>query len=1105
MKNIEAKTKPCVSHQAKWGGIFVALFLFVCSLPSALAQTKSTVSGQVVDASGEPVAGAFVSVPGTGLGTITDMDGKYTISVTQGNPLEFSFLGFKSQTITVGQQAVINITLQADNTSLDESVVVGYGVQKRRDIVGAVDVLKTEDIQDRTGSAMNMSRALQGNVPGLTLTFTDGKPSRGATVRIRGNETSIGSGGSALVLIDGVEGDMNSVNPEDIESVTVLKDASSTAVYGARGTFGVILLTTKNPQKGSAKITYNGTVNFSQRTVRPQFVTDGYQWTTDFLEAYNNCRLVDPTGINNSFPFSREWYQELERRSNDPSLDVVRINTQGNYEYFGNTDWYSLFYKDWTISHQHNINVSGGNDIASYYVSGRVFDQDGIYREGNDKYRTYNVSAKGNVNIRPWFRVENKTEITYFQSHQPTNHTGVSINNYNPIRMMSHQAYPMTIPYNPDGTWTNAAVYSGYAGFVEGDSWRKDKKFTVTNKTTATIDIIKDVLTAKASFAFYNRNSTIVRSISQHTYYTAPGISSQRPAGSMYTETDNNQQRLTGDATLTYTPKLGPNNNLTVMAGWNIEDLRYKSKYTSRQGMIDSSMPNFSLVDGENFEIKDNGSYNSGLVGVFYRVAYNYKSRYLIELSGRGDGNSRFPAGQKWGYFPSGSIGWRISEEPFMKGADWLDNLKIRLSAGTAGNGLISNAYAYMSTMGLSKSSVVDNGNIFKYTSAPSPIPDGLTWEKATTYDIGLDFEALNGRLNFTADVYRRMTTDMYVSGDELPAVYGNSAPKGNYADMKTDGWELSLGWRDSHMVGGHALSYSIKAAVWDSRSFITKYTSKTGTLPTNFANYYYEGMELGELWGYVCNGLYQSEEDILEHGKDYSQFKSEKWSPKPGDPRYEDIGGGENGEPDGKISKGDGTINNHGDLKVIGNINPRYLYSLNLGINWNGIGISAMLQGVGKRDWYPAKESNLFWGKYGRPYSIDIPAHADRWSEENPDAYWPRLVGYNASNTNGILSQPNTRYLQSAAYLRLKNLTIDYTFPKKVVESMKLQGLKVYVTGENLLTWTPMRKYAVNYDPENIYAGDGDFLNTKGGDGSGDGEGYPVMRTFTIGLSITF
>ncbi|MGN1232346.1 MAG: SusC/RagA family TonB-linked outer membrane protein, partial [Candidatus Cryptobacteroides sp.] len=577
------------------------------------------------------------------------------------------------------------------------------------------------------------------------------------------------------------------------------------------------------------------------------------------------------------------------------------------------------------------------------------------------------------------------------------------------------------------------------------------------------------------------------------------GITSQRPTDSMYTQTENTQQRNTADATLTYTPNLGPNNHLSVMAGWNIEDLKYKSNYYSRQGMIDSSKPNFTLVDGENFEMKDNGSYNSGLVGVFYRVSYNYKGRYLVELSGRGDGNSRFPAGQKWGYFPSGSIGWRISEEPFLKNASWLDNLKIRLSAGTSGNGLISNAYAYMSTMTLSKSSVVDNGNIFKYTSAPSPIPDGLTWEKASTYDIGLDFEALNGRLNLTADVYRKMTTDMYVSGDELPAVYGNSAPKGNYADMKTNGWELSVGWRDSYNVGGRNLSYNIKASVWDSRSFITKYTSKTGLLPTNYATRYYEGMEIGEMWGYTCNGLYQTAEQLAE-APDYSKFKSEKWSPNLGDPIYEDLDG------DGKVNNGDNTIDNHGDLKVIGNTSPRYLYSINLGINWNGIGLSAMLQGVGRRDWYPAKESNLFWGKYGRPYSVDLPQHAyERWSEDNPDAYWPRLVGYNASNTNGILSQPNTRYLQSAAYLRLKNLSIDYTFPKKIVEAMRLQALKVYVSGENLLTWTPLKKHAVNFDPENIYAGDTDFLSTAGGDGSGDGEGYPVMRTFTIGLSITF
>ncbi len=1075
------------------------ILLFVSFVFSMNAQTGTiTVSGKVIDEVGEPLPGAYVSIVGAHDGAMTNLEGAYTLKVKKGQVLEVSFIGYKSQTVTVDNQAIINFNMVPDKTTLDESVVVGYGVQKRRDIVGAVDVIKIDEIQDRTGSAMNMSRALQGNVPGLTLTFSDGKPSRGATVRIRGSHTSIGSGGSALILIDGVEGDMNSVNPEDIESITVLKDASSTAVYGARGTFGVILLTTKTPTKGGAKISYNGTFNIHQRAVKPQMVTNGYDWTTNYLESYYNAQLTDPSNINNVFKFSREWYAELQRRNEDPSYEKWRVNNLGRYEYFGNTNWYDLFYKDITTSHQHNISVSGGGNYANYYVSARVFDQDGIYRVGDERFRTMNLTAKGSVNIRPWFHVENKTELTHYKAHQPTNHTGVSITNYGVTRMINHQGFPMTLVTNPDGTWTETAVYTGYAGFVEGDSWRKDMRFTITNKTTAIIDIIKDVLIARANFAYYNRHHTIFRSINQHYFSTGPGITGFRPSDTMYTETEGTLQRTTGDATLTYTPNLGKNNHLSVMIGWNIEDVNYKCNYLSRKGLMLPDKPNWSLIDGEDYEMKDNGSYDSGLVGAFYRVNYNYKGRYLAELSGRYDGNSKFPKGQKWGFFPSASVGWRISEEPFMKGISWLDNLKLRFSAGTAGNGLISNAYAYLSTMSISQSGMIDNGSLFKYTHAPAPLPAGLTWEKATTYDIGIDFEAFNGRLNFVGDVYYKTTTDMYVSGDELPAVFGNSAPKGNYADMKTTGWELSLGWRDSHKVGGKHLGYNIRAAIWDSRSFITRYTSKTGLLPTNYTNRYYEGMELGEMWGYECNGLFQSDEEAAMY--DYSMFKHHKWSVQAGDPKFEDQNG------DGIINNGDNTIYDHGDLIKVGNETPRYLYSVNAGVNWNGIGLSFMLQGVGKRDWYPAKESSYFWGQYNRPYNMALPWHTtDRWTEDNPDAYWPKLVGYHANSSNAVLSATNTRYLQSAAYLRLKNLTLDYTFQKKVLKTLKLQGLRVYFSGENLLTWTPLKKHAANYDPENIYPGDVDFTSRAGADNSGDGDGYPVMRTFTFGLSITF
>ncbi len=494
-------------------------------------------------------------------------------------------------------------------------------------------------------------------------------------------------------------------------------------------------------------------------------------------------------------------------------------------------------------------------------------------------------------------------------------------------------------------------------------------------------------------------------------------------------------------------------------------------------------------MDGGTWNISDNGTYDWGMVGAFYRINYSYKSRYLVETSGRYDGSSKFPVNQRWGFFPSGSIGWRISEEKFMKSADWLDNLKIRLSAGSAGNGLISDAYAYISTMSLSQSSMLSNGSTFKYTSAPSPTPDGLTWEKAITYDIGLDFEALDGRLNLTGDIYRKDTDNMYVTGEELPAVFGNSAPKGNYADMKTNGWELSLGWRDNYIVGGKNLSWYLRGSVWDSRSFITRYTSKTGLLPSVYTANYYEGMEIGEFWGFVCNGLYQSDEEAQSY--DLSFFNDHKVTISAGDPKFEDLNG------DGAVNNGSNTIYDHGDLRKIGNTSPRYCYSFSGGVSWNGIGISFMFQGVGRRDWYPSRDCDLFWGKYNRPYEFSFPWFTDRWSETNRDAYWPRLVGYTAFS--GLLYSANTRYLQNASYIRLKSVTVDYNFPYKVVSKLKLQGLRVYFTCENPFTYTPMGKYAKNLDPEGIYAGNQDW-----GSDFGDGDGYPVLISYTIGLTIT-
>ncbi len=1079
-------------------GLFVKLFFLILTVTVSIpimAQGERTISGTVTDQSGSALTGVTVMIPGTTQGTSTDALGSYIINVGDAEYLEFNCLGYKTQRIKLAGQAVVSVIMEEDKTSLDEIVVIGYGVQKRRDIVGAVETLSTDDVKERFGSQMNISHTLQGTIPGLTMTFSDGKPTRDATIRIRGTENSIGAGGDALVLLDGVEVSLNTVNPQDIASVTVLKDASSTAVYGARGTFGVILLTSKTPEKGSAKITYDGSFSVYQRTVKRQFVTDSYDYLTAFAESYTyGMGGTQPTGVNGRYTFTQEWMEEIRNRKNDPTASNYRLNANGEYEYLASgINWYDLFYRNAWVGHQHNITASGGSDIASYYVSGRFFQQDGQYHADAEKFNQYNILAKGTINIKPWLHLTETADLLIRKSHDNTG--WYSDEDRCPVdRMLQTECFPFVPPTNPDGTWTKAAVNSGYAAMVDGlQGW--NKKYTeFGSKTVIQLDMIKDVLWATADFGYrYSHNDDVLH-VQDDTYYTSP----TNAVTTNYTfmqEFVTDSERVTGDVTLNYVPRIGENHYLGFLVGWNIENYKYGSTEMYRTSMM-TDTPNWDLVEGDKMRISDHGTYEWGMVGAFYRINYSYKSKYLIETSGRYDGSSKFPSNQRWGFFPSGSVGWRISEEGFMKNATWLDNLKIRFSIGSAGNGLISDAYAYMSTMSLNQSNLLNNGSTFKYTGAPEPIPDELTWEKAVTYDVGLDFEAFDGRLNIVGDWYRKNTVNMYVVGEELPAVYGNSAPKGNYADMRTNGWEVSAGWRESYNVGGKPLSYFVKAAVWDSRSFITRYTSKTGTLPTIYKTSYYEGMELGEIWGYVCNGLFQTDEDVAKY--DLTQFLHDAIKFQAGDVKYEDLNN------DGAINNGSNTISDHGDLVKIGNMSPRYNYSFSAGISWNGIGLTFMFQGVGKRDWYPARECGWFWGMYSRPYGMTFPWHADRWSETNRDAYWPLMVAWDAQEPTGLLSSPNTRYLQNARYLRLKNVTIDYTFSTKAAKKIGLAGLKVYFSMENPLVFTPLHKYAKNFDPEGISAGDADYYSVIGSGYSADGDGYPVLKSYTIGLSIT-
>ena len=1063
-----------------------------------------TITGTVNDSHELPLAGVAVTLEGDNTrGTVSGNNGSFTITVPDADAvLSFTYLGYISKKVSVPvSQNSLEVFLAEDAVRMEDVVVVGYGTQKKVNLTGAITTV--DDTQLANRSAPSVAHMLQGAVPGLTISTSSGRPGNSADLNIRGI-TSI-NGGSPLVLIDGAEGDLMKLNPNDVASISVIKDASAAAIYGARAAYGVVLVTTKEgDDSDKTRVSYSGRWGWNSPTTSTDYETRGY------YSVYVNDLFWHADAGTNYTNYTEQDMMELWARRNDkvenperPWVKIDQRDGRDTYVYYANFDWYHYLFKDEHPSTSHSVSLSGGNSKVKYMLSGNYYSEEGLFRQDPDRLQRINFRSKISFDINKWLKISNNTSYYNYQYYYP-GPSGVNT----AFSLGTVHALASMMPYNPDGTsvyYTSLSKYSIMDGLPtimnKGGHYNKDKTDNMSTTTELTWTPVKG-LEIKGNFTYmFNTQHNLNRQVNTE-YSQYPGEVQTLSTGSRFQDKLYEKTMMhnyyQANVYATYAHTWNEKHNFKAMAGFNWETKYLKDVSATGYNLLSETLMDLNLVgqdaDGNERMEVGGGQNEYALMGFFGRLNYDYKGKYLVEVSGRYDGTSRFKRGHRWGFFPSFSLGWRISEENFMKNANWLDNLKIRASVGSAGNGLISDAYAYLSTMSIAQSSLLNNGSVFNYTQAPSPIPKSLTWEKATTYDLGLDFEAFNGRLNFSADIYRKKTTDMYVVGEELPAVFGNSAPKGNYADMRTDGWEASLSWRDSHKVAGKTLSYNIKVAVWDNTSKITRYTAKTGTLPTNYSINYYEGMTLGEMWGYKCDGLFQSDEEA-QTWANYSKFTNRSATWQAGDPRYLDLNG------DGYVNNGNNTIYDHGDLVKIGNTTPRYSYSIQGGVRWNGIGISMMWQGVGKRDWYPAKESGYFWGQYGRPYSMALPWHnSDRWSPTNRGAYWPRLVGYSASDSGLILAQPNTRYVQDASYIRLKNLTVDYTFPAHICRKMRIKGLKVYVSGENLWTSSPMFKYCDNYDPEVINAGDSDFRTAEG-----DGYSYPMLRTVTLGVNLTF
>lgn len=1044
-------------------GIVLSILMILSFLAGGVSYAQALrIAGKVNDDNGQPVMGAAVLVNGNAkTGTVTDIDGNFEIEAASDATLVVSCLGYETKDVAVNGRSNLSIVLAEDTALLDEVVVVGYGTMKKANKTGAVASVDGEVLANRP--VTNVGQALQGVVPNLNITINNGgAPGASSSYNIRGT-TSL-NGGGPLVLVDNVQMDANLVNPDDIESISVLKDAASAAIYGARAAYGVILITTKKG-KASDKPVVNFSANmYWQKPAVEAHNVNSMQYLTMMDTAYQN------DGGSGHY-FHQLVYDYAERYAKGEYDSPVFFDESYNtykYGYCGNTDWWNELYKP-SFSQIYNASVSGGTDKTTYYVSFAYNDQGGNLKAGSDFYNKYNASANISSNITKWLNVSARISDTFTDELHPTGGT-TSMNStaYSGLSAYSGQfkndLNPLMPVKHPDGHFagqgsnTNPVALQelgGNAAYKQNDLWMSGAVKVTPLKGL--------VINADYTFNYYNRNTN--EHVQNYYDYTAvPGTENYYPwtNPSSVTILNTNDYYKALNIFAEYSLDLKDAHHFKFLAGYNQEGKHYKTSWSGRKDLIDATNPSINLAYGD---MKMNGAESQWAVnGFFARINYDYKGRYLLELNGRYDGSSKFSAGHRYAFFPSVSAAWRISEENWWTPVkDTWSNFKIRASYGSLGNQAVSSDFPYLAAYGINTAfGILFNGSLPVAVTAPGLVSGALTWETVNQLDFGTELGFFNDRLTAEFDIYRRDTKNMLTAGQALPATLGTSVPNENAANLKTTGWELSLGWKDSTDNG---FGYHINGVLSDYQSTITKYANPTGLISS-----YYEGCKLGEIWGYVSNGLFQTDAEVAKSA-DQSYLSGGSWGA--GDVKYEDLNG------DGKINVGKNTLDDPGDRKIIGNSTPRFAYGITAGFDFKGFDFEMFWQGVGKRDYMLGGGS--FWG-FTDEWCTPQTSALDYWTPENTDAYFPRLHHY---SVNGGNHQTSTRYLQDASYLRLKNVVLGYTLPASVLNKINVQRIRVYIQGENLLTFDHLKG---DFDPETL-----------------NNMTYPINRKMSIGVNLTF
>jgi TonB-linked SusC/RagA family outer membrane protein len=1059
---------------------------YVIIVPEVVeAEQSEPITGTVTDAqTGEPLPGVNIVVEGTTIGTTTNMDGEYELEVPSlEERLIFSFVGYERLTVDIANRIQVNAELTSDVQLMEDVVVVGYGIQERANLSGSLETISGDVLASRP--AAQTGQLLQGHSPSMlvSMNMRGGEPGGDQNFQLRG-VGSITGDSSPLVLVDGVEMDMNLVEPSSIENITILKDASASAVYGSRAAFGVILIQTKGGGDRPARITYN---NITSANI-PYYVPDmhdSYTYATVFNQAQTNAGLgpiFGPAQVDRI----RGYIDGTYANPYDPEQPPFN-HWRGRWDGNANVNWPQEFFTDYSIQQKHTLSIDGGDENTQYYVNMGYQDQPGILNWGNDQYQRYNLLGNVSKRVTDWARFDFSGRYAQTETDRPNGGVWGDRSGY---WMHINILWPTMPMYNMDGSLHNPIQVA----LLDGGR-------IITNNSNTRFSIGTELepvsgWTTNISYNYTNRSGTTTNLM--HPVETSVADGSTGNIG--FAQTGLYEQVRTGHyqvfTAYTQFQRDIRQHYISAMVGYE-HDYDF-NRWVTGEGYDLASLdaPSISTALGTK-EVNDVINHWA-TQGIFGRLNYNYDERYIFEASARYDGSSRFEEGQRWGLFPSASVAYNISREDFWEPFEpYVQMLRFRASYGSLGNQSLRPPQMFQSGQALvevfdpnaanylyleeipihQRLNRIIDGTRPNYADIPAIRSEFLTWETVTTTNVGFEMATLSDRLLLEFDWYHRVTDNMMGPSEQLPSVLGASAPRANNAKLKTVGYELSLAWRD--VIGD--VFYNARFGLGDNQTTILEYTNETGHVHS-----WYAGKRYGDVWGLTTDGIIQSENESMP---DQSYYHA-NWGP--GDIKYVDLTG------DGRVHPGEQTLDDHGDLSVIANTSPRYQVSFSGDVRWRNWDFHMFWQGIGSHPFVPALGSEFYWGKLHGPQSAILVRnshHLDYWrpADEtnilgpNTDAYMPKPYFSTERNKN---LQTQTRFVDNARYLRLKNLQVGYSLPLSITQRTPIHTMRIFFSGENLMTLQSLPKA---FEPENMIAS-GTLMRT-----------YPITRMLSLGVNVSF